>query len=43
MAWHIAEDANTCYSNSFFKVPVFPLPWSDQARADRAVKAAHSV
>lgn len=27
------------FSNSFFKVPVFPLPWSDQARAEREAKS----
>jgi succinate-acetate transporter protein len=43
LAWYNALAGIQDNSNSFFKVPVLPLPWSDQARADRATKAAHSV
>ncbi|SPO02084.1 related to Y.lipolytica glyoxylate pathway regulator GPR1 [Cephalotrichum gorgonifer] len=43
LAWYNALAGIQDNSNSFFQVPVFPLPWSDKAIADRAAKASHSV
>jgi succinate-acetate transporter protein len=44
LAWYNALAGIQDSSNSFFQVPVFPLPWSDKAKADRAAKsAAHTV
>lgn len=40
LAWYNALAGIQDSSNSFFQVPVFPFPWSDKARADRAAKAA---
>lgn len=43
LAWYNALAGIQDNSNSFFKVPTFPLPWSDQAKADRAAKLEHSA
>jgi succinate-acetate transporter protein len=33
----------SCYSNSFFVVPLFPFPWSDGAKAARKVKSERAT